>query len=75
MAECRGDRAGMMRGVDEDHELAFGAKHRTAVKSAQRQSGAGAIRFCPQFDFARTEQFAQIAEQLGAAEIRQAGKH
>src|SRR5208282_1478933 len=72
VAECRGDRAGMMRGVDEDHELAFVAEVGTAEKSTQRQPCAGFIRFGTQFKFARTENFEQMIAQLLAAERRQA---
>ena len=72
MAERRADRARMMRGVDEDYELAFLADVGAAIKSAQREAGAGAIRLGAQFEFARPEQFAEMAEQLRAAEIGQA---
>ena len=72
MAERRPDRAGMMGGVDEDYELAFLADVGAAVKSAEREAGAGAIGLGAQLEFARTEQFAEMAEQLRAAEIGQA---
>src|SRR5208282_1862422 len=74
MAQRRTGRARMMGGVDKDHELAFLTELRTAVKSAQRQAGAGAVRLGPQFEFARTKYFTQMTEQLWAqlwaAEIR-----
>src|ERR1700686_815884 len=41
MSERRTDCARMMRSVDENYELAFFADVGAAVKSAQRQAGAG----------------------------------
>src|SRR5271166_955104 len=71
MAERRRDRARMMCSVDEDHELAVLAELGTAIESPQRQPRAGAVRLGPQFEFARTEQVAEMTEQLPAAELRQ----
>ncbi len=73
MTERRRDCAGMMGSVDEDHELAFLADVGTAVESAQREAGAGAIRLGTQLEFARTEQFRQVTEELLVAlKVREA---
>src|SRR5260370_17985312 len=71
MPERRTDCARMMRGVDENYELAFVADVGAAVKPAQRQAGAGAIWLGAQFEFARSAQVAKMTQQLPAAELRQ----
>src|SRR5579863_8424048 len=71
MSEGGADCARMMGGADENYELAFVADLGAAVESAEREAGAGAIGLGAQFEFARSEQFTKVTEQLRAGEVGQ----
>src|SRR5712692_4881648 len=72
MAQGCGDRAGMMRGVYENHELALRADLRPAVKAAQRKSRPRSIGLGAKLEFSRAKKILQMRNQLRAAEIGQA---